>query len=120
MITARSGSSVMRPGTDGNPRQVGVGYRLELESLRGRGHARERLADRHRRALGAGLVEADWIDAGHHVVTQIRRLEAAGLQAGDDPFYFGVDRLQAGRVAFALAQAGRQRPGAEAVDLLEQ
>src|SRR5579863_6574955 len=113
-------TSVMRPGADGNPRQVGVGYRLEFKGLGGRGHARQRLADRHRRALGTGLVEADRIDACHDVVTQIRRLETASLQAGDYPFYFRVDRLQARRVAFALAQAGWQRSGAEAVDLLEQ
>ena len=41
------------------------------------------------------LVEAHRVDARHHVVAQIRRFEAAGLQAGDDAFDPRVDLQQA-------------------------
>src|SRR4029077_9057220 len=89
---------------------------------RGGGHAGERLGDGHGRTRIAflRLVKAHRVDPRDHVVAQVRGLEAAGLQGGDDALHLRVDLDEArGKIA-AGVEAGTQGPVAEAVNFFQK
>src|SRR5206468_4520591 len=119
---ASAAALIPRTRAHRHPGEIGVRYRAEVEIAGAGCHAGERLGERHRRLCVAllGLVEAHRVDAGDDVVAQVRGLEAARLQGGDDPFDAGVDFSEACGVVLALPQARRESAIAEAVDLLEK
>src|SRR5258708_8965665 len=113
---------LLRAGADGNPRQIGARHRLDFEILRRRRHARQGLGKWHRR-FGItlfGFVESHGIDARHHIVAKVGRLESPRLQALDYLFRARVDFQQPRCIALALAQAHRKRALTEPVHLLEK
>ena len=65
-------------------------------------------------------METHRVDACHHVVAQIGRLESACLQGGDDLLHLGIDLLQTSGVDLPLAQAHGQGTITETIQFLEK
>src|SRR5262245_52054847 len=106
----------------GHEREVVRAHGGQVEAARGRGHARECRAHRHR---GRGiallhLVEAHRVDARHDVVAQVRRAKAPLLEALHHALHLRVDLEQARGEARALGEALRERLRGEAVHLLQE